>query len=160
LQQASGRLEAAQRERAEVRARWNLTAPDEQRSTYLKQLSGIQTELVQNEAEIAKLGGQRAILQDRVAKIPDLVQKEQTASNNPEIQTIKDRITLLRLERAKLERRYQPDSQTMTNIDQEIADLEKMLTREQATILSSVTAQNNPEKRDFSANVEMQGAQI
>jgi uncharacterized protein involved in exopolysaccharide biosynthesis len=160
VQEASARLESADRARAEVRARWNLAAPEEQRSSYLKELSGIQSEMVQNQAEIARLRGQRAILQQREQTLPDLVKKEQTDSNNPSIQSIKERVTTLRLDRAKLESRYQPDSQTMKNIDGEIADLEALLAGEQGTIRSSVTEETNPEKRDLAASVELQGAQI
>ena len=73
---------------------------------------------------------------------------------------IKDRITALKLERAKLENLYQPDSPTMNNIDEQIAQLEKLLSGEERTILSSVTAENNPAKREFANNLELQGTEI
>jgi uncharacterized protein involved in exopolysaccharide biosynthesis len=160
LKEASARLGGAQQVRAGVRARYRLTAPEEQRSLYLRALNNIDGELVQNRAEIAKLEGQRDRLIERADAMPDLVTKEKVDGNNPSIQSIKDRITTLRVDRAKVASRYQSGSETMLRIDEEIAALEASLAPEHATILNSVTSENNPAKRDFRNSIELQGVQM
>lgn len=151
------RLQAA---REAIRTRWDLSAPEEQKSQYLKQLSGIENEVVQNEADIAKLRRQQDLMSTRLGSMPDMVHKEQVDSNNPSIQSIKERITALEVERSKTATRYQPDSEVIKKLDSEIADLQAALSREQPTIVSSVTSESNPLKREFHGNIEMQSVQI
>jgi uncharacterized protein involved in exopolysaccharide biosynthesis len=158
--QARQRMDRLQATREAVRARWSLSAPEEQKSAYLKELSGIENEVVQNDADIAKLKRQQDLMTTRVASIPDMVRKEQVESSNPSIQSIKDRITALEMERSKTATRYQPDSEIIRKLDSEMADLQAALSREQATLISSVTSESNPLKRDFRTNIEMQSVQV
>jgi uncharacterized protein involved in exopolysaccharide biosynthesis len=92
--------------------------------------------------------------------MPDLVTKEKMDSNNPAILSIKDRVTALRVERAKTASRYQPGSETMRRIDQEIVALEASLQPEAITILNSVTSESNPTKREFLTSSELQQVQM
>jgi uncharacterized protein involved in exopolysaccharide biosynthesis len=160
LAEASKRLEHYRRIRAEMRERWNLTSPEEQRTAYLRQLSDIDAELVKNEAEIQKLKRQSDVMRNRSASMPDLYQKEQVNAANPSIQSIKDRITALKVERAKISTRYNSDSEAMRKINSEISDLETALTQESTTILDSVKSEANPVKHEFQAGIEQQAAQI
>lgn len=160
LAEASSRLTKAEEIRAAVRARWNLTSALEQRTQYLTELSAIQAEMVRNDAEIAKLQRQRALMMSRIPDLPELVRKEQVDAANPSIQSIKERVTALKLERAKIASRYLPDSEVMRKIDAEIADVEAALRTEPASILDTVTAEENPSKRAFVAGIEQQVVQI
>lgn len=157
---AADRLTKVKHARAAVRARWDLTSATEQRTQYLNQLSGIQSEITSNEAEIGKLKSQQELMLSRSKALPDLVRKEQVDENNPSIQSIKERVTSLRMERAKLASRYQLDSEVMRKVDSEIADLDAALRAEPATILNTVTAEQNPSKRQFDADVEDDAVQI
>lgn len=156
VSQAKQKLAELQKRRATIRDRWNLSAPEEQRSLYLKELNAIQTELVQNSAEVERLNHQRELISNRVHELPDLVQKEQTALSNPSIQSIKERVTALRMERSKIASRYQPSSEVVKKVDTEIADLEAALAKENATILNSVVSESNPVKREFGSNLEQE----
>jgi uncharacterized protein involved in exopolysaccharide biosynthesis len=160
LERARQRMERLQADRASIKARWDLSAPEEQRSQYLKQLSSIQTDLDQNEAEVAKVKKQRELMAERLTAIPDEIRKEEVDSSNPSIQSIKERITALQVERSKTATRYQPGSELLQKIDSEIADLQSALSKEQATILSSVTSESNPLKREFRSGLEQQSVQI
>jgi uncharacterized protein involved in exopolysaccharide biosynthesis len=160
LTEARTRLDAAKRARAEVRTRFNLTAPVEQRSLDLKELSTLNTEIARNDAEIAGLSRQRDALVERADKMPDLVKKEQVDAKNPVLQTIKERITTLQVERAKIASHYQSNSELLKKIDEEITALEAALVRENGTILSTVTTETNPSKRDFHSNIDLQSAQL
>ncbi|WP_321471616.1 Wzz/FepE/Etk N-terminal domain-containing protein [uncultured Paludibaculum sp.] len=160
VQEASKQLEALQRTRATVRARWNISSPDEERSLYLKQLNGLQAELVQSGAELARLTQQKDSMQQRSQGMPEMMKKEQVVAPNPAILTVKDRLTALKVERAKLASRYLPDSEMLKKFDSEITDLESALASEQATIVNSVTTETNPTRREFQAGIELQSVQI
>ncbi len=160
LAEASERLNQGENTRAAVRARWKLTSATEQSTQYLTQLSAIQTEIVKNQAEIAKLEQQRERMLARFQTLPDLIRKEQVDASNPSIQSIKERVTNLKLERAKMASRYQPDSEVMSKIDAEIGDLEAALRDEPSTILNTVTNEENPSKREFRLGIEQQAVQI
>lgn len=160
VEEAGARLAEAQAVRASVRGRYALTAPEEQRALYLRQLNGIEAEIVQNDAEIARLRGQRTLLLERSDALPDLVTKEKVDANNPVIQSIKERLTALRVEQAKIASRYQPDSETMKKIAEEIASLESSLAPEPSTILDTVTSESNPTKRELRTNIEVQRVQM
>ncbi len=154
LAEARDKLSDLQKRRFGIRSQWNLSSPEEQRSLYLKELNAIGTELVQNSAEVERLNRQRELMTKRVEEIPELAQKEQTELSNPSIQSLKERITELRMERSKVASRYQPTSEVLQKMDREIADLETSLGKEHATILNSVVSESNPIKRQFGNNIE------
>jgi uncharacterized protein involved in exopolysaccharide biosynthesis len=160
LAEAKTRLEKASQERAEVRARFNLSDPAEQRSLDLRELSTLSGEILENDAEIAKLTGQHEVVQSETGKMPDLVTKERVVSNNPVLQTIKDRITALEVDRAKTASRYQPGSEMLKIIDGQLATLHNELNRESATVLSSVTTEANPTKRNFDSTSKQQTMEL
>jgi len=160
VKEYSALLEGLQRGRAAVRTRWKLSSPDEERSLYLKQLNTLQTDLVQGGAELAKLTQQRELMEARAQGMPELMKKEQVVAPNPAIQSVKERITALKVERAKLASRYLPDSETLKKLDSEISDLESAMASEQATVLNSVTSESNPARREFKTGIELQSVQI
>ena len=160
LSEARDRLSKLQVDRAGVRTKWNLVAPDEQRSMYLKQLSGIETELVQNESEIRKYRRQQELMTLQLRKMPELVRKEQVEAANPSIQPIKERIAALQVERAKLASRYKSGTEVMNKMDAEIADLNLALNRENPTVLHSVTSEPDPLRREFRVGIEHQTVQV
>jgi uncharacterized protein involved in exopolysaccharide biosynthesis len=154
LREVRDTLSDLQKSRFGIRSRWNLSAPEEQRSLYLKELNTLETELMQNSAEMERLNRQRELMAKRMEDLPELTQKEQTELSNPSIQSLKERITALRMERSKTASRYQPSSEVLQKMDTEIADLESALRTENATILNSVVSESNPIRRQFGANVE------
>ena len=159
LAEARARLAELQRNRFGIRSRWNLSAPEEQRSLYLKELSAIETELTQNNAEMQRLNRQRELMTERVQDLPVLAQKEQTESRNPSLHTLKERITALGVERSKAASKYQPTSEVLQKMDAEIADLQAVLGKEQATVLNSVVSESNPVRRQFDASIEQETVQ-
>ena len=160
LAEAKARLEKATQTRADVRARYDLTDPSEQRSLDLKELSALDSEIVENQAEIAKLSGQHQVLETEVGKMPDVVTKERVESRNPALLTIKDRISTLEVDRAKSASHYQPGSEVLKKIDEELAALNNDLTHEASTVESSVSSEPNPTKREFHSNGEVQSMQL
>jgi polysaccharide biosynthesis protein PslE len=147
-------------QRSELREQWNLSAADQQRGLLLQELSSIRQQTVQNEAEITQLQQQQAMMKSQLSSLPEMVRTEQIEARNPALQSIKDRLTSLQVERAKLASRYQPDSQTMKRIDEEIRDLQANLDKETLTVASSTTSAINPVVRDFKASIEQNQVRI
>lgn len=146
--------------RAAVRDKWTVSGdPDDQRKAYLEQMSKLEEELAEGEAELAKLKSQAAQMSERSRLMPEMVTKEIVEAPNPNIQSIRERITALRLEHAKLGSRYQPGSEMMRKIDSEILELEESLQRESATITNAHTTENNPVRQEFQSGLELHAVQ-
>lgn len=160
LSEARQRLEKQMRARAQVRGRYNLTSPTEQRTLDLKELSTLNTEILQNEAEMAKLRRQRQALVEGSGRMPDQVEKEKVDAKNPVLLAMKERLTTLQVDRAKIASHYQPNSELLKKIDEEIGTLEAAMARESPTIVSTVTTETNPTKREFGSSIELQSVQL
>jgi uncharacterized protein involved in exopolysaccharide biosynthesis len=160
MNEAADRMAKLEKERATVRQKFAVSAPEEQRTSYLRQIATLESEIYQNEAELTKLREQTVRMDQKTSSLPEMVLKERVEAPNPTIQSLQERITALRLERAKLASRYQPDSTMITKIDGEIGELEATMKRERETVINAVTTQTNPTRREFSAGLDMQGIQI
>jgi uncharacterized protein involved in exopolysaccharide biosynthesis len=160
LEENQKRLQDLVRARGSIRKQWNVSSSVEQRSLLLKQLSDISAESARTETEISRLLKQREVMEEEIKKGPELIRKEQVSAQNPSIQSIKDRITALRVERAKLASRYLPDSEVVKKIEKEIGELETALARESPTIVSAVTSEANPVVKDFTREIEQHSVNI
>jgi polysaccharide biosynthesis protein PslE len=147
-------------ERAEVRRKWELSSPAEQRSNLLRELAEIRDKLDTSSAEITRLNRQREIVSQNVNSSPAMLTKEQVTAQNPSIQSIKERLTSLELERAKMAERYAPQSEVLTKADAEIASLRMLLTQEAATVVATVTTQANPLKQELDKDLENHEVQL
>ena len=153
------RLDDLMARRESVRSSWDVSAPTEERSIVLKQLADLTAERTELEGQAARLETERVEIAGRVKNIPVQVAKETQDERNPALDTLKDRITSLRMDRAKLVGRYQPDAPVVQKIDSEIAELEQSLSRETGTVLASSTRESNPlyrELQDQLVNHEVQ----
>jgi uncharacterized protein involved in exopolysaccharide biosynthesis len=115
---------------------------------------------VTHESETAMLGQQQSTLRARLDGLPDQSRSSQTVTPNPSIQSLKERITSLRLERSKLLSRYEPDSDIIKNLDRELAALNDLLAREEPTLTASVTLQTTPLKQALTQNFEEVGIKL
>jgi len=154
------RLSALMTKRAELRDQWQITSPGEQRSLLLKQAADIDSALIVAGSDIAKLENQRSVLLDRMRNAPERLEKEVVESRNPSIQSIKERITALEVERAKIQGRYTPDSEVVKKVDAELAELDSILSRESMTVRSTQTSESNPIIREFSKEAQEYEAMI
>ncbi len=157
---AKAKLERAQEVRAALREKHDLASPEQQRGQYLDQLASLRAEQMRNEAQLAQLLQQKAVAQNRLKGLPGEVDKEKVAGRNPAMEPIIERLTQLRLERAKLASRYLEDSSTVKKVDFEIKDLEAALASVAPSVMSSVTTQANPEKRGFESAVGQYDVEI
>lgn len=146
--------------REQTRNQYGLSSVSEQRSLLLKQLSDIKTQMEMNRSEQAMLGKQRDLMSARLTKVPAELQSSKVQTQNPSIQSIRDRITSLQLEHAKLASRYLPHTGPLVKNEEEIAELTALLTSEQPTLLGHVTSEPNPVRLSFSEGVEQDEIKI
>jgi polysaccharide biosynthesis protein PslE len=148
------RLSELLADRAKVRDQWNLSSTAEQRSLLLKQAAEIDTAITMAQSDIAKLEREGIALAESIQRTPAIQDKEYVESRNPSIQSIKDRITALQVEKAKILGRYTQDSEVVKKVESEMADLEAILAREPATVRSSQSTEANPVIREFSKETQ------
>jgi uncharacterized protein involved in exopolysaccharide biosynthesis len=160
MREAFEAMSRQQARRAAIRDKWTVSGdPGEQRKAYLEQIAKLEAELAEGEGELAKLKSQAAQLSERSRSMPEMITKEVVEAPNPNLQSIRERITTLKLEHAKLASRYQPESEMMRKIDDEIAELEQSLRQETPTITNARTTENNPARRDFRARSDVDAVQ-
>jgi uncharacterized protein involved in exopolysaccharide biosynthesis len=130
--------------REQVRQEWNVSSPAEQRSILLKQLADLTSQRTEFEGQIDKFTTERAEIVQKLKTTPLLVAKEQQDSRNPALDSLKERITSLKMERAKLLGKYLHDAEIVQKVDLEIASLEDLLSQEGQTVRATATQQANP----------------
>jgi len=153
-------LDTLMNRREEVRQEWNVSSPAEQRSILLKQLADLTGERTEFEGQINKLTTERAEIAQKLKTTPLLVAKEQQDSRNPALDSLKERITSLKMERAKLLGRYLPDAEIVQKADLEIASLEELLSHEGQTVRATSTQQANPLFTELQAALAQHDIQI
>jgi uncharacterized protein involved in exopolysaccharide biosynthesis len=147
-------------ERARIRDQFTITSPGDERSLLLRQLGEIQSLRTVTDGEISRLAREAESMSGQLGAVPEFVTKEQVTEQNPAIQSLNERITSLRMERAKLLGRYNEGSEVVRKISAEIAELETSLARENATIVTTVTAERNPVVKSLAYDVEQKVAQL
>lgn len=147
-------------ERQRLRKTWHISSAEQQRGLMLDELTKINQQITENESEIAQLRQQQSAMTAKLGSVPEMLPKEKVESRNPALQSIKDRLTSLQIERAKLSNRYQPDSETMRRTNAEIAELQASLDKESPTVSSSSTSELNPVLREFKTGVEQSSVHI
>lgn len=146
--------------RASVRELWQLSSAGEQRSLLLKQVMDLEAQRMNLEARIRAVEQERREMTNRMAAMPSTLTKEEMRSRNPALESIKERITTLQMERARTLGKYQPDSETVRKLDAEIAALEQSLIKEESTILASTTSQPNPLREDFIKGIQQRDVEL
>ena len=134
--------------RSAVRQQFGLSSPAEQRTNLLRQLSELETSVTEGQAEVERLLKERETIAGALRN-SDLLPTEQVSAQNVSAQAIKQRITALELERTKLASRYVADSEVITKIDEEMADLRAMLDSEAPMVVATVTSTVNPLQKDL-----------
>lgn len=147
-------------EREQVRSEWNLTSIPDQRQLLLKQASDLESEIDANGSEIAMLARQQEVMKIRLEQLPTTTPSSQTVAPNPTVLTLKERITALQVERAKLASRYTVEAEPLKKVDEEIADLRQQTKEEEPTVLASSVSEIMPVRKDFDNSLESNGVKI
>jgi succinoglycan biosynthesis transport protein ExoP len=153
-------LEDLEKVRDRIRAKWSLSSINEQRSALLKELSDLNNQIESDKAEINDLRRQSAVMTTRVDALPERQNSTEVQTQNSSIQSIKERLTTLELERAKLLSRYQPGREPVKKVEAEISDLRDLLNSQPPTLLGSVSSEINPIRQTFTQGVEQYRVKI
>jgi uncharacterized protein involved in exopolysaccharide biosynthesis len=140
--------------REEIKAKWGLIAAPQQRTLLLEQSYRLQERIVTSDNEKFALLAQQKTLRRRLAALADETRGSYVTTPNPAMQSIKERLTTLELRRIESLPRYTPDSQTMKNLDMEIAGFKDKLAAEARTIVGSMTMQANPLKQTLTQTAQ------
>jgi uncharacterized protein involved in exopolysaccharide biosynthesis len=154
------KLQELETAREDAKSTWNLISVAEQRTLLLQQLQKLNNQIHDNETESKMLQARQASMRDQLKALPDELRQSREVRSNPLIQSLKERLTNLEQEYARLSTLYHPDLQRIKNLHQEIADLKRLLEKEDPTLVWLVTMQANPLKQDFAKNIQEVGVQI
>ncbi len=113
-------LAAIERTRSALRREFELTSIPDERNLILGRLHQLYEEIADDERE-------RALLSRDVTGVPPLA--DAGVKSNLTIPMMKDRVTLLRINRVTLAEKYQPESRVILESDRKIVTLESMLVR-------------------------------
>jgi uncharacterized protein involved in exopolysaccharide biosynthesis len=160
LQQNRLRLASLEEERDRIRARRQLSGVAEQQALLLKEQSEISSQIRADESERSLLTRQLALLRQKAEGEPEQVLAQKVQSENPSIQSIRDRITNLQLEHARLSSRYLPDAGPVQKNEEEIAELQRQLAKEPATVEGKSTSEANPARRSFREGIDQSEVRI
>jgi len=108
-------------------------------------------------AHLAKLGGTErklAEVKDEIVKTPETISFETEYLSNPTIQTFKDKLAALELDRYQLLQHYVPTDRHVTDKDEEIANVRARVKQEKDRILNKETLQRNDLHRELERNAD------
>ena len=160
LQDKHNQLLQLVRQREELRSGWGVISAADQRQLLLKQVSDLSAEIVANHSETDMLQSQQWVMKERLAKMPSSVPSSEITARNPTIAALEDRITALQVEHAKLASRYTDDAEPLKKVDEEIADLNAQVSKQQPTVVSSSTTEIMPARKNFLGALEENGVKI
>ncbi len=146
--------------RASVRNKWEVSSAAEQRSLMLKQVMDLEAQRVAIEGRVRSLEQEQREMNDKLRAMPSTLTKEEMRSRNPALQSLKERITSLQMERARTLGKYQPDSETVKKLDSELEALQRSLATEEGTILASTTSQPNPLREEFQRGIQQREVEL
>jgi len=127
-------LAAIERAKKETTERRKISSIAEQRALLLRQRHELIAQVTTNAVELAGLLQQQRAMRARLENLPDEVRVSRVvtpASADKRIQVIKERLATVQVERSRQLTRFQPGSDVIRNVEQEIAMLERLLAKEQ-----------------------------
>lgn len=149
-----------------IRERWkrraNLSSAKEQKTFLLAQIRELESERDKMAREALAAENQLKELGGMLATTPETLKHSQQEVPSASAHALRQRLAVLQSERAQLTSKYQPDSATMQNVNQEIKQLQALIAAEKPTETGSVTVQVNPlwqdlERRLHDAKVHLAG---
>lgn len=154
LEQKKQEIDDLSTRRDEIRGRYGVSSIPEQRDMLLKEIADMQTQLDNDRGTNATLRRQQNLMRQRLPDLSNSIETSEVQTLNPAVQSYKDRLSQLQLERAKLTSRYLDTAGPVIKIDEEIAALQAQLKKEPDKLTGAVTAESNPVRRSFVQNTE------
>jgi polysaccharide biosynthesis protein PslE len=147
-------LTEAETERNQLKATNELSVPLEQKALLLRQIREVtaQRNLAQSEAET--LTQQIAAATQLASQTSETINAATIETANQSRQILRERLTKLEADRAHLVTKYQPEAETVRNLDTEIGNLRALLASQRATEVGSTTSQLNPLRQQLLEKIQ------
>lgn len=130
----TGKLKSSESELAAFRNRHDISSLQDQKTTLLSQISEIEVELAKVQADLAENKGKREALRESRGSPSVGPRFGMEADLNPyALNTIRSRLTELRLRESELLNRYSETSTLVINVRKEIEQAEQLLAKEEMT---------------------------
>jgi len=137
-------LDRAQAARDEWKRKEDLSVPSEQKALLLRQIRELSAERTHALAERGALTSQMAKAQSLASDAPERVAAARVETPNPSLQMLRERLTKLEADQARLLATYKPGAAPVVTADEEIASLRRLVGSQQATEMGSLTSEINP----------------
>lgn len=171
LKQALERAEAA---RDEWKREHNLSVPAEQKALLLRQIRELEAERTRALAERGALERQVAKAESLAGTAPERVAATRVEMPNPSLQILRERLTKLEADQARLLTTYKAGAVPVVAADEEISRLRQLIGAQGATQVGSLTSEINPLRQQLqqaatentvtleglTARVDLQGGQL
>lgn len=128
------KLKESESELAAFRERHDISSFQDQKTTFLEQISAIEIELAKVRADLSENKGKKKAVEDSGGSPTAEPQLGKETDINPlAVATIRTRLTELKLKEAELLNRYPETSALVTNVRKEIEQAQRLLTEEERT---------------------------
>jgi polysaccharide biosynthesis protein PslE len=139
--------------RDKLRSDWGISSVEDQRKFLLERLNEAKREIDRNESERAEFNSQQAVLRASIADLPDTLLSNEVTNPNPVAESLRQRLSTLRVDRAVLASRYTEGAEIVQKSDEEIASVEALLKKEEQSQIGSKTSAVNPTKQKFNEDL-------
>ena len=153
------RLENAERHANEWRAKSQLTLPSEQKALLLRQIREVSAERERSISRVQALGGQVREARGLMNGTAERVSAAQVETNS-QVQQLRERLTRLESERAKLLTTYLPAASPVGIVEAEIATVRELLAKPHESEIGSVTTAPNPIRQQLEQVVTQDRVQL
>lgn len=141
---ARDHLSKVERARNKWKQQNRLSLASTQKETLIRQIREHDAAQNQTRSEIEALTGQVSEARRLLAGIPHNLTTSEIETTNPPMQIYRNELAGLELQRAKLLGQYEPQSERIRLLDEEISRLRELIRNEQAKQVSSATVAINP----------------
>ncbi|MGQ8367333.1 GumC family protein [Glaciecola sp. 1036] len=122
---------------------WNITSVEEQRAELIKNVHKTKYAMSEKETLKQELITKRPIILQQIEQEPS-VRKEAEVFNNGSEEAIREELAKLRIRQINAQNRYSQNSKMLEIINEEIQEMEQLLSNEREQQSTSVTFQPNP----------------
>jgi uncharacterized protein involved in exopolysaccharide biosynthesis len=135
--------------RDKLRSDWGISSVEDQRKFLLERLNEANREIDRNESERSEYLSQQQVIRAAISDMPDQLLSSEITNPNPVAEALRQRLSTLRVDRARLASRYTPSAEIVQKSDEEIASVEALLKKEEESQIGSKTSAINPTKQKF-----------
>jgi uncharacterized protein involved in exopolysaccharide biosynthesis len=126
---------------------------DEQRKLILGSMAATDDRLKDTRTNIARLSRKAALLPEQLASEPETITTSTDVNRNPAFDLVNQRLVELELSRVKLLEQYQPTSQVIQGIDEQIKVARQIQSSVPKTLDGSATRAINPVRQNLRAEL-------